>query len=59
VEEKLEEKRGYSLELRKDIIKEVCRTINSPHAVQRQPSLDDTGKLVKFLVAAKNTKGGF
>ena len=59
VEEKLEEKRGYSPELRKSIIEEVRRLINSLHAIQRQPSLDDTRKSVKFLVAAKNTKGGY
>ena len=59
VEEKLEEKRGYSPELRKSIIEEVRRLINSPHAIQRQLSLDDTRKSVKFLVAAKNTKGGY
>lgn len=59
VEEKLEEKRGYSPELRKSIIEEVRRLINSPHAIQRQPSLDDIRKSVKFLVAAKNTKGGY
>ena len=59
VEEKLEEKRGYLPELRKGIIEEVRRLINSPHAIQRQPSLDDIRKSVKFLVAGKNTKGGY
>lgn len=59
MEEKLKEKRAYSPELRKGIIEEVRRLINSPHAVQRQPSLDDNGKSVKFFVAAKNTKRGY
>ena len=59
VEKELEEKRGYSLELTRSIIEEVRRLINSPHAIQRQPSLVDNDKSVKFFVATRNTKGGY
>lgn len=59
VEKELEEKGGYSLELTRSIIEEVGRLINSPHAIQRQPSLVNNDKLVKFFVATRNIKGDY
>ena len=59
VEKELEEKRKYSPELTRSIIEEVRRLINSPHAIQRQPSLVDNEKSIKFFVATRNNKGGY
>ena len=53
----LKEKRGYSDELIKGLIEQVSVLVDSPNAIQRQPSLDVKAK-AKWLVASKTAKGG-
>ena len=57
VADKLKEKKQYSDELIQGLIQQVTSLVNSPYAIQRQPSLTETSK-AKFLVASKATKGG-
>ena len=57
VADKLKEKKHYSDELIQGLIQQVTALVNSPYAIQRQPSLTETSK-AKFLVALKATKGG-
>lgn len=58
VADKLKEKRGCSDELIQGLIQQVTTLVNSPYAIQRQPSLTETSK-AKFLVASKTAKGGY
>ena len=58
VQEQLKETKGYSDELTEGFIHQVTALVNSPHAIQRQPTLTEATK-VKFFVASKNAKGGY